>query len=46
MKKIPEKKLKEIKDRKVELMKLGIPGDLIPVVIFMELLNETNRTTQ
>jgi len=44
--KLSEKKLKDIKERKNELLKAGIPGDLIPVIIFLELLNETNRTTQ
>ena len=44
--KISNEKLKQIKERKIELMKFGMPGDLIPVVIFMEVLNETNKPTQ
>ena len=38
MKKLTDEMLKEIKKRKEELLKLGVPADLIPVIIFMEFM--------
>jgi len=38
MNKINDETIKEIKKRKEELLKLGIPADLIPVIIFMEFM--------